>query len=123
MLNKIAENSMLGADWAARAARVLTGPQSNLAPPMPLPSIFAASANGHRIVDVDGRDYIDLALTMGPLIFGHGYPPWIAAVEAQLHRLPSPLPGQFHSTLDVELAERMAAVIPCAERIKFSLSG
>ena len=111
------------ANLAARAAKVLTGPQSNLAPPLPFPSIFAERASGHRIFDVEGRDYIDLALTMGPLIFGHGHPRWISAVEAQLDRLPSPLPGQFYSPLEVELGERMVSAIPCAERVKYGLSG
>ncbi len=109
--------------WAARAARVLTGPQSNLAPALPIAPIFADRAAGHRIFDVEGRDYIDLALTMGPLVFGHGYPRWIEAVQRQLDRLPSPLPGQFYSPLEVELAERMVAAIPCAQKIKYSLSG
>jgi len=111
------------ADWAQRAARVLTGPQSNLAPTLPIAPIFAQRAVGHRIFDVEGRDYIDLALTMGPLIFGHGHPRWIAAVKAQLLTLPSPLPGQFYSPLEVELGERMSSAIPCAELVKYGLSG
>lgn len=111
------------ADWTQRAARVLTGPQSNLAPALPIAPIFADRAAGHRIFDVEGRDYIDLALTMGPMIFGHGHPRWIAALEAQLAKLPSPLPGQFYSPLEVELGERMVSAIPCAERVKYGLSG
>ena len=111
------------ADWTHRAAKVLSGPQSNLAPAMPIAPIFAQRAAGHRIFDVEGRDYIDLALTMGPLIFGHGHPQWISAVEAQLRTLPSPLPGQFYSPLEVELGERMISAIPCAELVKYGLSG
>ena len=111
------------AHWAQRARKVLTGPQSNLAPPLPITPIFAERSDGHRIFDVEGRDYIDLALTMGPLIFGHGNPRWIAAVEAQLLKLPSPLPGQFYSPLEVELGERMTSAIPCAELVKYGLSG
>lgn len=111
------------AEWAIRAKRVLTGPQSNLAPALPIAPIFAERASGHRIYDVEGRDYIDFALTMGPLVFGHGHPRWIAAVEAQLGKLPSPLPGQFYSPLEVEFAERLTTAIPCAERVKYGLSG
>jgi len=111
------------AQWAERAKAVLTGPQSNLAPPLPVDPIFVDRAAGHRLWDVEGRDYIDFALTMGPLIFGHGYRPWIDAVTAQLARCPSPLPGHFSSPLEVELGERLVRYIPAAERVKFCLSG
>ena len=109
--------------WRDRATRVLTGPQSNLAPAMPMPAPFIDRAIGHRLFDVDGRDFIDFALTMGPMIFGHGYAPWIDAVQDQMARCPSPLPGQFHSPLEVELAERMVEIIPAAELVKYCLSG
>ncbi len=90
---------------------------------MPLPPVFIDRADGHRLWDVDGRDYLDFALTMGPMIFGHGYGPWMRGLEAQLARCPSPLPGQFHSPLEVELAERVVAHVPSAERVKYCLSG
>jgi glutamate-1-semialdehyde 2,1-aminomutase len=35
---------------------------------------FMKSANGAKIIDVDGTDYIDFCMSFGPLILGHGNP-------------------------------------------------
>ena len=33
--------------------------------------VFVESANGVRLKDVDGNEYVDFCLSWGPLLFGH----------------------------------------------------
>ena len=44
---------------------------------------FFASAEGCRIRDVNGREYIDFMCSWGPLLLGHRHPEIHAAAEAQ----------------------------------------
>lgn len=82
--------------------------------------LFYMSGNGSHIVDADGNDYLDFTLSQGPLILGHSPAELLSAVaegsaQGQLFA------GQHLA--EVELAERLQALIPCAERVRFSLSG
>jgi glutamate-1-semialdehyde aminotransferase len=45
---------------------------------------FFASAEGCRVRDVDGREYIDFMCSWGPILLGHRHPKIQAAAEAQL---------------------------------------
>ncbi len=42
---------------------------------------FIASADGSRLVDVDGNDYVDLVCSWGPMIHGHSHPVVVDAVQ------------------------------------------
>ncbi|HYE04357.1 MAG TPA: aspartate aminotransferase family protein [Planctomycetota bacterium] len=104
-----------------RACRVLAGGVSSefrkVQHPHPL---FFERAAGTRIVDVDGNEYLDFALSQGPLIVGHSHPAVLAAVASATER------GQLYagqSLGELELAETLQRRIPCAERLRFSLSG
>jgi glutamate-1-semialdehyde 2,1-aminomutase len=82
--------------------------------------LFYASGHGSHIVDVDGNDYLDFTLSQGPLILGHSHPDVLAAVAHASER------GQLFAGQhieELELAEKLQALIPCAERLRFSLSG
>ena len=46
--------------------------------------LFIQSAKGSRLVDVDGRDYVDFINSWGPMILGHQFDPVIQAVQNQL---------------------------------------
>ncbi|MEP7036287.1 MAG: aminotransferase class III-fold pyridoxal phosphate-dependent enzyme, partial [Actinomycetota bacterium] len=43
---------------------------------------FMASAIGPYLTDVDGREYVDLVCSWGPMILGHTHPDVLAAVQA-----------------------------------------
>ncbi len=64
---------------ARREAAIPRGP-SNATP------IFAASANGAAIEDVDGNRYLDFAGGIGCLNIGHRSPRVLAAVSEQLEK-------------------------------------
>lgn len=82
--------------------------------------IYAESAAGGRIVDVDGNKYIDLVQALGPVILGYRYPAVDAAIAAQLER---GIVYGLLSPLEVECAELLGAVVPCAEMVRFFKGG
>ena len=64
--------------------------------------------------------YIDLVMSYGPLLFGHGHEPVVEAVREALARgtaFGSPTEGE------VEMAERITAWVPGVERVRLVNSG
>ena len=78
-------------------------------------------AQGSRIWDVDGTEYIDFHASFGAVLLGHNDPRINAAVRRAMDEH-----GISFSTanpLEVELAERLVGMIPSAERVVFSCTG
>ena len=48
---------------------------------------FVASGRGSRVTDVDGNEYVDYLMGLGPLLFGHRPPEITAAVVAAIQEL------------------------------------
>ena len=114
-----AMNSNRAADtWQERARRVLAGgvsSQFRAADP-----VVFSHGQGSRIWDVDGREYIDYTLSQGPMIHGHSHPEILAVVAEALSR------GQVWNglhTQEIELAEKLVEVIPCAELVRLGCTG
>ncbi|MBM3497500.1 MAG: aminotransferase class III-fold pyridoxal phosphate-dependent enzyme [Armatimonadetes bacterium] len=82
--------------------------------------IFAERHAGGRFWDVDGHEYVDLLMGAGAIILGHAYPPVVEAVQRQA-ALGTGL--TINHPLEVELAELLTEVIPCAERVRFCKGG
>ena len=82
--------------------------------------LFLRRAEGSHVWDVDGHEYIDYPLALGPIVLGHNDPDVSAAVSAQLadgvaFSLPHPL--------EIEVSELLTQVIPCAEMVRFGKNG
>src|SRR5215208_3618097 len=82
--------------------------------------LYVTRAKGPRKWDVDGRCYVDYFGGHGALLLGHCHPEVMAAVHAQLER--GTHFGASHE-LEIEWAERVKALIPTAERVRFTSSG
>lgn len=85
--------------------------------PFPL---FFARAEGSRLWDVDGHEYVDYVLGMGPVILGHAHEGVNRAVAASLTK------GQLYAGQheeEVAVARLVCEVVPVAEMVSFSLSG
>lgn len=82
--------------------------------------LFFERGEGARLHDVDGNVYLDYVLGMGPDILGHAPPPIVAAVRASLER-GQLFAGQFDG--EAALARLMLGHIPCAELVRFGVSG
>jgi glutamate-1-semialdehyde aminotransferase len=81
---------------------------------------FCERAQGSRIWDVDGNEYLDYALALGPMILGYCHPEVDDAVREQLELGTTfTLPHR----LELELAEVLCRLIPCAEMVRYGKSG
>ena len=85
--------------------------------PFPL---YVNRARGSRKWDVDGNEYIDFVLGHGALLLGHCHPTVVEAVQAQIDR--GTHPGAC-TELELEWGKLVQALVPCAQRVKFTNSG
>lgn len=82
--------------------------------------LFFERGEGPYLFDVDGNRYVDYVLGMGPCILGHAPPSVVERVAASLAQ------GQLYAgqhRAEVALAERLQALVPCAELVRFGSSG
>jgi glutamate-1-semialdehyde 2,1-aminomutase len=77
-------------------------------------------AEGCRVWDLDGREYLDLCCSHGATLLGHGDPRVRRAVEAALARGAA---CSYENELHAELARLLCNTIPCCERVRFTGSG
>lgn len=82
--------------------------------------IVLERAQGSRLWDIDGNEYIDYLAGWGPIILGHQHEAVIAAVRDQLTR-----GAHFATALEseAELAERIVRLVPSAEMATFVSTG
>lgn len=85
----------------------------------PLPLTYAR-ADGPRIWDIDGNEYIDYVLGQGPMLLGHTPRPVIEAVQRQAER-GFIYAGQIEDEL--RAAEIIRSHVSCAEMVRFSTTG
>ncbi len=82
--------------------------------------IFLKSGKGSRVIDVDGNEYIDYTMGVGPLSLGYAYERIDNAIKKQLEdgitfSLPHPL--------ELEVSELIRETVPNAESVRFSKIG
>ncbi|MGH2367022.1 MAG: aminotransferase class III-fold pyridoxal phosphate-dependent enzyme, partial [Chloroflexota bacterium] len=82
--------------------------------------IYASRAEGCRIWDVDGHEYVDYVNALGPISLGYAYPPVDDAIRQQLAK--GIISGLLWP-LEVEVAEALVEAIPCAEAVRFFKGG
>ncbi len=82
--------------------------------------LFIDRAQGSRMTDADGNEFIDFVGSWGPLILGHRHPAVIEAIEKALGRGVS-----FGAPVDleVELAEMVVEAVPSVEMVRMVNSG
>ena len=114
---------MTGSDWFARAQAVIPGGVNS--PVRAFGSVggdpfFVSRARGSRIVDTDGREYLDFVQSWGASILGHAHPAVVEAVQKAAGAGTSygaPTPGE------VELVEAICARVPSVEKARLVSSG
>ena len=82
--------------------------------------MFLQRGEGCRVWDVDGNEYIDYVQGLLPNILGYAHEEVDRAAAAQIaegHSFSLPHP------LEVQLAERLTRLIPCAEMVRFGKNG
>lgn len=111
--------------WLDRASKVIPGCAQTLSKGFTqyvqgVAPVFLQGGQGCRVWDVDGNEYIDYVQGLLPNILGYAHEGVNAAVAAQLaqgHSFSLPHP------LEVQLAERLTKMIPCAEMVRFGKNG
>jgi glutamate-1-semialdehyde 2,1-aminomutase len=82
--------------------------------------LYLKRGKGCRVWDVDGNAYLDFTMAVGPLSLGYCHPEVDAAIKAQLE---DGITFSLMHPLEVEVAEAISAVVPGAERVRFSKTG
>jgi glutamate-1-semialdehyde aminotransferase len=81
---------------------------------------YIERGQGARVWDVDGNEYIDFVMACGPATLGYCHPQVDAAIAEQLSK------GVIFSrltALEVEVAELITQLVPCAEMVRFFKGG
>ncbi|MFE0424812.1 aspartate aminotransferase family protein [Streptomyces sp. NPDC058953] len=110
--------------WFERARESLAGGVSSSSRltstgPHPYP-LYMSSGDGARIRDVDGNEYVDYLISYGSAVLGHAPPVLTEALTKVLRT------GTMFGTCnvaEVELAEEICRMVPCAELVRFANSG
>src|SRR5690348_17349616 len=81
---------------------------------------FIRKGLGSKVWDVDGNEYVDYVNGLCALTLGYNDPEVTAAVKGQLeegviYSLPHPI--------EMEVAEKIIELVPCAEKVRFGKNG
>lgn len=83
--------------------------------------LFIAEGRGSRLRDVDGNEYVDYLLGLGPMILGHRHPQVTEAVTNAITEFGTCFGLPYE--LEVEAAEKVVAAVPGVEQVRFTNSG
>jgi len=81
---------------------------------------YAARAQGSRLWDADGNEYIDFICSLASVTLGYNDPDVTAAVRAQLE---NGVIFSLPTELEVQVAELLVELVPSAERVRFGKNG
>jgi acetylornithine/N-succinyldiaminopimelate aminotransferase len=93
-----------------------------LMPSYGLPPVAISRGAGCRVWDLDGREYLDLFAGAAVNSLGHAHPAVVAAVSRQVTELTHTSNLYMHQR-NVELAERLLALLGADGRVFFANSG
>ncbi len=113
--------------YASRARRVLVGGASTgskrvaaiYGADVDAPAHFVR-ASGCRVVTPDGESLVDCTMALGSVALGYAEPQLTRAV---IETIANGSVAGLSPALEVEVAERFCAAVPCAERVQFLKTG
>ena len=82
--------------------------------------IYLERGQGAHVWDVDGNEWLDYPMALGPILLGYCEPAVDDAVRAQLEK---GITFTLMHPLEVEVAERIVALCPGVEAVRFGKSG
>jgi glutamate-1-semialdehyde 2,1-aminomutase len=82
---------------------------------------FVASGRGSRVTDVDGNEYVDYLMGLGPLLFGHRPPEITAAVVSAVQELGTVFGLPYE--LEAVAARKVIDAVPSVDMVRFASSG
>ncbi|GIS11579.1 MAG: hypothetical protein CM15mP115_07300 [Alphaproteobacteria bacterium] len=84
------------------------------------PGFFVKSGAGSRVIDENGKEYVDYMISSGPMILGHGHEEVNAVVREQLD---IGMTFFANNAAGLELAEAICDAVPCAEQLRYVSTG
>ncbi|MFZ4621200.1 MAG: aminotransferase class III-fold pyridoxal phosphate-dependent enzyme, partial [Bacteroidota bacterium] len=81
---------------------------------------YLSRGKGSHVWDVDGNEFLDYTMGVGPLSLGYSYGPVNDAIKRQLE---DGITFSLMHPLEVEVAELVRSVVPNAESVRFSKTG
>ena len=81
---------------------------------------FIREAAGAKIIDAEGREYIDYVASWGPMILGHSHPEVVAAIREAAGRGTS---YGAPTEAEIGMAQRIVAAFPAIEMVRMVSSG
>ena len=111
-----------------RAAAVIAGgastgskrPEALYGPGVPSGPTHFRSARGCTVVGSDGRSYVDCTMGLGSVALGYADD---GVNRRAIDAIRDGTVAGWSPLLEIELAERLCEVIPCAERVRFLKTG
>jgi len=88
--------------------------------PLGVSPLYVERGQGGRVWDVDGNEFIDFVNALAAITLGYNDPDVVLAVKSQLDA------GTIFSLshrLEVEVAEQIVSMVPCAEMVRFGKNG
>jgi glutamate-1-semialdehyde 2,1-aminomutase len=82
--------------------------------------IIVSRAQGSRLWDVEGKEYIDFLMSWGPLILGHAHPAVVSALQEQARK---GLSYGLTNEHEITLAKLVVSAMPSVEMVRFVSSG
>jgi glutamate-1-semialdehyde 2,1-aminomutase len=81
---------------------------------------YLSRAEGGKVYDLAGNEYVDLCTSFGSALLGHSHPHVIGTIRRALDMgLLCAYENEWHA----RLAQRIAETVPCVEMLRFTLSG
>jgi glutamate-1-semialdehyde aminotransferase len=81
---------------------------------------YLQRGKGSHVWDVDGNEYIDYNMGIGPIVLGYCYDKTDEAIRRQLT---DGITFSLVHPLEIELSEKIRSVVPNAENVRFSKTG
>ncbi|MBU4121223.1 MAG: glutamate-1-semialdehyde 2,1-aminomutase [Proteobacteria bacterium] len=81
---------------------------------------FIREAAGSKIIDTEGREYIDYVASWGPMILGHSHPDVVAAIREAAGRGTS---YGAPTEIEIRMARRIVDAFPSVEMVRMVSSG
>lgn len=81
---------------------------------------FIEKGDGCYLFDVDGNKFIDFVCALGPITIGYNNKEINDAIKKQLEK---GISFSLQAEVEVELAEKIIEIIPCAEMVRFVKNG
>ena len=83
------------------------------------PVYFERAKDAH-FWDIDGNEFVDTAMAIGPVLLGYCYEAVDKAVKEQIDK---GVIGSVNNALEIEMAQAIVDMVPCAEMVKFCKTG